>query len=271
MIRSLVLLTSIAFQRASGDMCSSFCIQKLGTAACGKGSWCKNNFDCQSLFWTDERRTEICVFTGASGNCYERFPVLCTEASERLGSDTTTMVTPFVLAVADVDLPPTPAGGQREIESFRRNTDAMLEDVRTYVESASLADEEDVEIRDLRRLYDEFQSAQATLGAHSDDLVREYMRGQEALRQMFMVRKRRAHLRDIRTKVFNARLSPTGIRDVERFRQLATEFEAWGQRWSIGSYTAPIIDNNDAGSLEPLWRALHEEIRVHVIRLHDSG
>ena len=64
----------------SGDMCADFCIRQLGPAGCPKGSWCKNNHDCHSLFWTSDERTNICVFTGSS-DCLDVRPVLCSEAT----------------------------------------------------------------------------------------------------------------------------------------------------------------------------------------------
>ena len=61
-----------------GDMCNNFCVRELSESECAKGPYCKNNYDCHSLFWT-ESSPRICVFTG-SGTCRNVIPVLCSEA-----------------------------------------------------------------------------------------------------------------------------------------------------------------------------------------------
>ena len=67
------------------DMCQDLCVRDLGRFGCPKGSWCKNGNDCQSLFWTTADRTNVCVYIGSSGTCLNRYPVLCHEATARLG------------------------------------------------------------------------------------------------------------------------------------------------------------------------------------------
>ena len=67
------------------DMCQDLCVRDLGRSGCPKGSWCKNGNDCQSLFWTTADRTNVCVYIGSSGTCLNRYPVLCHEATDRLG------------------------------------------------------------------------------------------------------------------------------------------------------------------------------------------
>jgi hypothetical protein len=76
----------------AADECSDFCVQQLGSAACSRGSWCKNNRDCHSLFWTTTERSRICVFPSLDGNCKNEFLVLCSEARERTQSGITTSV-----------------------------------------------------------------------------------------------------------------------------------------------------------------------------------
>ena len=73
-----------------GDMCQDFCVRELGQSECPKGSWCKNSYDCQSLFWTTADRSAICIYTGSSGTCSNRYPVLCHDATARLTERTGT-------------------------------------------------------------------------------------------------------------------------------------------------------------------------------------
>jgi hypothetical protein len=75
---TLVTLSTLA-SYSRGDMCQDFCVQQLGRAGCSKGSWCKNQRDCHSIFWTSADKTAICVFTG-SADCKNTHPVLCSEA-----------------------------------------------------------------------------------------------------------------------------------------------------------------------------------------------
>ena len=63
----------------AGDICQDFCVQELGLLPCAKGSYCKNHYDCHGLFWTDSRRSAICVYSGR-GDCTARHPVLCRDA-----------------------------------------------------------------------------------------------------------------------------------------------------------------------------------------------
>lgn len=86
MSHRFAILSGILFcytRIAQGDMCQDFCLKELGRTGCSKGSWCKNNYDCQSLFFTSADRTSICVFTG-SGSCTNTFPVLCSDARGRI-------------------------------------------------------------------------------------------------------------------------------------------------------------------------------------------
>jgi hypothetical protein len=77
-----------------GDMCQDFCVERLGRGPCSKGSYCKRDYDCHNLFWTDETKTQICVLSG-HGECTNRYPVLCREASSRqISRVTTTSTTP---------------------------------------------------------------------------------------------------------------------------------------------------------------------------------
>ena len=92
----------IVFTTVSADMCQDLCFRELGRAGCSKGSWCKNNKDCQSLFWTSALKTAICVFDGTAA-CSNKYPVLCHEAAARLGgapATTTTTPKPMAAAVA---------------------------------------------------------------------------------------------------------------------------------------------------------------------------
>jgi hypothetical protein len=79
----LLPLLLVVAERVSGDACDDFCIAQLSRPVCSKGSWCKNNRDCHSLFWTGSDRSSICVFKGDS-SCQNKFPVLCHEAEERM-------------------------------------------------------------------------------------------------------------------------------------------------------------------------------------------
>jgi hypothetical protein len=72
-----------------GDMCQDFCTARLGPGACSTGYYCKNDYDCHNLFWTSEEKRQICVLTG-HGECTNRFPVLCSEATVALGQTITT-------------------------------------------------------------------------------------------------------------------------------------------------------------------------------------
>jgi hypothetical protein len=67
-------------------MCEEFCVQELSFADCHKGSWCKNGYDCHSLFWTGVENPRICVFGGVDATCGYANPVLCTESAVFLRS-----------------------------------------------------------------------------------------------------------------------------------------------------------------------------------------
>ena len=75
-MRARALLFPLVF----GDECQDFCVERLGSEACSKGFYCKNNNDCHNLFWTSEEKGQICVFTGR-GDCTNHFPLLCSEAT----------------------------------------------------------------------------------------------------------------------------------------------------------------------------------------------
>ena len=77
------LAVSIHFGSVSADMCQDLCIGELGRGVV-RGSWRKNNNDCQCLFWASALKRGICVFDGA-GACLNRYLVLCREATARLG------------------------------------------------------------------------------------------------------------------------------------------------------------------------------------------
>ena len=90
------------FTTVSADMCQDLCFRELGRAGCSKGSWCKTNNNCQSLFWTSALKTGVCFFDGSSG-CTDVYPVFCNEAEARLGHviETTTTVSPVVATTPD--------------------------------------------------------------------------------------------------------------------------------------------------------------------------
>ena len=79
MSRLLIVLYLVAIVK--GDMCEEFCLQELGEAICHRGSWCKNGYDCHSLFWTGVESPRICVFGDVDETCQDENPVLCTEAA----------------------------------------------------------------------------------------------------------------------------------------------------------------------------------------------
>ena len=87
----VALLVAELTAKVAGDMCHDFCVSQIGAAACSRGSYCKNRFDCHGLFWTSLTDPRICVF-GQAG-CQNDRPVLCTEAAVALsvpGTSTTT-------------------------------------------------------------------------------------------------------------------------------------------------------------------------------------
>lgn len=63
-----------------GDMCQDYCVERLGPGPCSKGTYCKRDYDCHNLFWTNGSKAEIC-FLSRDGACSNRFPVLCAEAA----------------------------------------------------------------------------------------------------------------------------------------------------------------------------------------------
>ena len=82
----LGLLCFVILRGISGDVCNDFCITKLGRFGCPNGSWCKNNYDCHSLFWTSANdREDICIYTGREANCTNDYPVLCADVPRSVG------------------------------------------------------------------------------------------------------------------------------------------------------------------------------------------
>jgi len=66
----------------NADVCSDFCIRKLGRETCelqGLGTYCKDNGFCHNLQWTTPEKEDICVFGGPTP-CIDVNHVLCTEA-----------------------------------------------------------------------------------------------------------------------------------------------------------------------------------------------
>jgi hypothetical protein len=134
-------LSLISVAVGSGDMCQDLCLRELGVSGCSKGSWCKKEYDCHALFWTDSSRTNICVFDG-TGNCRNIFPVLCREATARLtgeqGSTTSTTRTPGVppsttnRAQAPVTIPMRPIPSQM-IELELHYSPLVISDCRPRV------------------------------------------------------------------------------------------------------------------------------------------
>lgn len=76
----LVALSSIIVH---ADECENFCNSRLSHSECSFGSYCKNNHDCQRLFWTDITRSEICVL-GTTPGCANTHMVTCAEARDGL-------------------------------------------------------------------------------------------------------------------------------------------------------------------------------------------
>ena len=68
---------------AAAEMCQEFCFNELGYELCAGRTWCKDNYDCHNLFWTDASRTRICVIDEYVG-CTNEFPVMCDQASSNL-------------------------------------------------------------------------------------------------------------------------------------------------------------------------------------------
>ena len=78
MQRALLLILCLG---VGGDMCADFCLSRLGTVCSTKGSWCKSGDVCQSLFWTDSSKSNICYYLGDKAACPTSLPVSCTEAA----------------------------------------------------------------------------------------------------------------------------------------------------------------------------------------------
>ena len=106
MVAGLVLFTN---RTVRSDMCQDVCLRELGSEGCPKGSWCKNNNDCQSLFYTSADGSSICVFTGW-GSCTNKYPVLCADARARtqggLGATRAPTVPPVLPPKAPIDVKP---------------------------------------------------------------------------------------------------------------------------------------------------------------------
>lgn len=77
----ILLLSPVVF----ADECSDFCNLRLDISSCSRGSYCKNNFDCHGLFWTDESRSQICVL-GITPDCRSDFVVECEHARSSIES-----------------------------------------------------------------------------------------------------------------------------------------------------------------------------------------
>jgi hypothetical protein len=77
---------------ALADECSDFCNLRLDPTSCAHGSYCKNNFDCHGLFWTDETHAQLCVL-GVTANCRTDFLVSCEEARSAIG-DSSSIIRP---------------------------------------------------------------------------------------------------------------------------------------------------------------------------------
>ena len=73
------IISAVAVAPVLGDGCQDFCLEKLGTAGCTQGSYCKTeNNVCHGIYWVDRASGSICHF--ANGNCSDAQPVTCQDA-----------------------------------------------------------------------------------------------------------------------------------------------------------------------------------------------